>query len=397
MAIHARSIQLLCKLSYTQREVLVAATTPRIAIVLPRLEFDGVTKVHFALADYFLSVGLAVDFVTRTRQPAAGLTLPPGARLVLVGEKGRTHFFTDLLAYLWHTRPTHIISTNDDVSLMVMAARALTRQRYFVLIGVHTSIINSHAIHSPSRRVVNWVTESFVRHGYRHVGAVVAVSRGLISELATSFGCDPNDVHLIHNPVIGADFRARRDAPLAIEWPARGKRPVVGFFGRLEPQKNVELLVRAFAALGVDYEADLLIMGSGSKRDMLGELVDRLGIGQRTHFEPFIDNPFPLMRQCRVAVLSSRYEGYPNVLVEAMACGCQVIATDCPHGPNEILQGGKLGQLVPVDDVAALTRALHRTLSGDVEIDPALLVAAGMAHSVEHSAKAYLRVMGITP
>lgn len=374
----------------------MAATTPRIAIVLPRLDFDGVTKVHLALVGYFQSIGLAVDIVTRTRQLAIGLTLPSGVGLVLVGEKGRMRFFPDLLRYLWRAQPTHVMSTNDDVSLMLMIARVLTRRRYFVLAGVHTSIINSHAIHSPNRHVVNWMTEFFVRYGYRYVDAIVAVSRGLISELATVFRCDPNDVHLIHNPVIGADFQARRDAPLAIDWPTRDNRPVVGFFGRLEPQKNVELLVRAFAALGANYEAYLLIVGSGSERHMLGELASRLGIGQRIYFEPFIDNPFPIMRRCRVTVLPSRYEGYPNVLVEAMACGCQVIATDCPHGPKEILQGGKLGQLVPVDDVAALTHALRRALSGDAEVDPALLVEAGMAHSVEHSAKAYLSIMGIT-
>ncbi len=374
----------------------MVAATPRIAIVLPRLELDGVTKVHMALAGYFRSVGLAVDIVTRTRQPAVGLNLPQGVGLVLVGEKGRMRFFPDLLAYLWGTRPTHVMSTNDDVSLMLMVARVLTRQRYFVLVGVHTSILGSHAIHSPNRRITNRVTESFVRHGYRHVDAVVAVSQGLISELTTAFRRNPSDVHLIHNPVIGTDFPVRRDAPLAIKWPTGNNRPVVGFFGRLEAQKNVELLVRAFAALGAGYQADLLVVGDGRKHDALSALANDLGIRKRTHFEPFIDNPFPLMRRCRVVVLPSRYEGYGNVLVEAMACGCQVIATDCPHGPSEILQGGKLGQLVPVDDVAALTRALHRTLSRDVEIDPALLVAAGMAHSVEHSAKAYLHVMGIT-
>lgn len=138
--------------------------------------------------------------------------------------------------------------------------------------------------------------------------------------------------------------------------------PIILGVGRLVPQKDFSTLIKAFARVHQHQPAHLVIMGEGRQRAELTLLTQSLGVAKGVWMPGFTDNPYAFMRMASVLVLSSIYEGLPNVLIEALACGCPIVSTDCPSGPSEILKNGLYGPLIPMGDVIALEKALILTL-----------------------------------
>ncbi|AGA31717.1 glycosyl transferase, group 1 [Thioalkalivibrio nitratireducens DSM 14787] len=138
----------------------------------------------------------------------------------------------------------------------------------------------------------------------------------------------------------------------------------------------------------------MLIVGDGPERPSIEAQVREMGLADVVRLAGTVQNPLPLMAGSGVLVLPSRFEGLGNVLIEAMACGTQVVSTDCPHGPAEILDGGRYGQLVPVSDPAALAAAIERSLNGEFRVEPDVLRARAAEFSVERATRRYLELAG---
>jgi glycosyltransferase involved in cell wall biosynthesis len=149
--------------------------------------------------------------------------------------------------------------------------------------------------------------------------------------------------------------------------------------GKLKARKGHDVLLRAFARLRAGRDARLLILGEGPERGELAALAASLGIAADVDLHGFVPNPMAYMARASVFALPSRREGLPNVLIEALACGAPIVATRCPSGPDEILQGGRYGALVPVDDAAAFARALEATLDAPPRRDVQRQGAAGFS------------------
>ena len=223
---------------------------------------------------------------------------------------------------------------------------------------------------------------------YRAADRVVAVSGGVADDL-THFGRLPGGkVRVIHNPVFDPDIaRLARAAPRH-DWFEPGGPPIVLAAGRLHRQKGFDTLLRAFAIARAEVDCRLVILGEGGERALLMRQADQSGLGYDIDMPGFCENPFALMARAGAFVLSSRWEGFPNALVEAMACGAPVIAADCPSGPREILRGGEIAALVPVDDAEALGRALIATLSSRPDTTASRARAEGF--SIAAAATQYL-------
>jgi glycosyltransferase involved in cell wall biosynthesis len=202
-------------------------------------------------------------------------------------------------------------------------------------------------------------------------------------------------MRVIYNPVIDAALYAKADAPVEHPWFQPNQPPVVLAAGRLVALKGYDTLLRAFARVRQETFARLVILGEGPERPNLERLAAELGVAADVDMPGFDPNPFRYMKRAGVFVLSSRCEGLPNVLIQALACGCPVVSTDCPSGPSEILDGGRYGALVPVDDVEAMAGAIVRALLGQVAPAPSAWLEQ---FRVEVVAEQYLRVMlGQTP
>jgi glycosyltransferase involved in cell wall biosynthesis len=182
----------------------------------------------------------------------------------------------------------------------------------------------------------------------------VAISDGVGTALARRFGIDPTRVFTIHNAVDVSAVRARAQEP-AGNLPAH---PFIAAAGRLVPQKGFDLLIRAFAARLASRPISLVIAGEGPERSALEALALSLNLQGRVQLPGFLANPWSYFARAAAFVCSSRWEGFGNVIIEAMACGVPVVSTDCDYGPREIIRHNESGLLVPVENVDALAEAI---------------------------------------
>jgi glycosyltransferase involved in cell wall biosynthesis len=178
-------------------------------------------------------------------------------------------------------------------------------------------------------------------------------------------------------------------------WLQGGEPPVLLSVGRLNAQKDYPTLFRAVAELRQTRDLHLIVLGEGPERAALEQLADDIGISDILAMPGFVDNPFAYMRQARLFVLSSRWEGFGLVIVEALACGCPVLSTDCPSGPGEILEGGRYGRLTPVGDASQMARAIEASLNAPE--DPEVLMARARDFELNRIARTYLETLGLGP
>jgi glycosyltransferase involved in cell wall biosynthesis len=202
--------------------------------------------------------------------------------------------------------------------------------------------------------------------------AIVAVSNGVADDLSRVSGISRQSIRVIYNPVVSSTLIAKSTEPACHPWLSNDRIPVVVGMGRLTRQKSFETLIHAFATVRSQIPSRLIILGEGEERPFLERLMMNLGIAEDVDLPGFISNPYPFLSKASLFVLSSRWEGLPWVLIEALACGSKVVSTDCPSGPREILDNGAFGQLCPVENVSAMATAMIRALTGEfVAANPA--------------------------
>ena len=264
-----------------------------------------------------------------------------------------------LAALVRRARPHVAVSFLKGLSLAAWPAMGLLgaeRPRWLAREGNNALAVIDDELASPlGRRGV----KSLLGRCYRAADGVLANSSDMAEGLRRDFRLTPSRVHVAPNPIDLARIEAGARAPLDLD----GRRPFIVTAGRLEPQKGQDLLLRAFAASRACDELDLVILGEGSRAAALRELAAALGVAERVRFLGFTANPWAWFARSRLFVLPSLWEGFPNALLEAMACGAPVVASACDYGPREAIEDGRSGLLVSPGDLDALTAALQTLLS----------------------------------
>jgi glycosyltransferase involved in cell wall biosynthesis len=196
---------------------------------------------------------------------------------------------------------------------------------------------------------------------------IIAVSNGVAESLTEASGIAPAKIDVIYNPVITPELAEKRCAPLQHPWFAGETRvPVLLAVGRLMAQKQFGDLIEAFARVRADRQAKLIILGEGEERPRLEQKIQSLNLTEDVSLTGFVDNPYAYMANADLFVLSSIFEGLPTVMVEALYCDLPIVATDCPSGPHEILDGGRYGRLTPVGNPTKLAENILAALDGDI-------------------------------
>ena len=359
----------------------------RIALLLPTLAGGGAESVMLTLADGFLQRGYAVDLVVVAAKGSFSGSVPPGVRLVELGSGRVVYSVFRLVRYLRRERPVAILSTLNTANAVAVLARWLSRQSTRVVI--RQALHLSRELENASRPSA-FLERVLVRWLYPRADAIVAVSKGVAQDLLNRRYLRRTSVEVVPNPIVTRQLRQLANEPVGDDWFACGAAPVVLGVGRLDRQKRFDVLIRAFAQVRKRIDARLLILGEGDERAALQTLVGELGLSGVARLPGFVGNPFSVMARSSVFVLSSAYEGLPGVLIQALACGTAVVATDCDSGPREILQGGRFGRLVPVDDVAAMADAIWATLA-----DPnrSRATEAFLPYTESASVHAYVRLL----
>jgi glycosyltransferase involved in cell wall biosynthesis len=309
--------------------------------------------------------------------------LPRQARVVDLRAGRLIGSLVPLIRYLRRERPRVLISSMSHANLVALWAAKLARRATPVMVTVHNTMSESTGSNGGLER-------RLLRTFYPWATWIVAVSRGAADDLARTTGVPRSRVEVVYNPVITPAVLALARRPPDHPWYAPGGPPVILGVGRLTRQKDFFTLVRAFAELRRRRCARLIILGEGEDRPALEALVAELGLHDDVSLPGFRDDAPAYMAGSALFVLSSAWEGLPTVLIEALAAGTPVVSTDCPSGPREILQEGRLGALVPIADAPALASAMERALDHtDPPLPPEALTPFTLDAAVDH----YLRLI----
>ena len=331
---------------------------PTLSLYLPNLDGGGAERMMVNLAAGFARRGFATDLVLADAKGPYLEQVVPDVRVVDLASSGVTASLPKLVGYLRRNRPAALLATLNHASVVALVARKLAG------VPTRTVIRESNMLFpKPAKSLKGLSLRTSVRLFYPWADLHVAVSQGVADDLARFMKTDRENIRTIYNPVVTAElFERAREKP-AHPWFEAGEPPVILGVGRLAPQKDFPTLIRAFAAVLQQRPARLLILGEGAQRSELETLAHALGVAENVLLPGFADNPFSYMARADTFVLSSKFEGLPGALIQAMACGCKVVSTDCPSGPYEILAGGRLAQLVPVGDSGALAAAILKSLA----------------------------------
>ncbi|MDB6002070.1 MAG: glycosyltransferase [Rhizobacter sp.] len=358
-------------------------------VYVPQLSMGGAELSMVSLAGGFAALGVCVTLVVHDERQHK-IDVPAGVAVESLGTQRSLGAIWRLRRLLRARRPSALLTAFPHTNLVAVLARFLARVDCKLVVSEHAPL---------SRQVDHmggWryrLLPRLTRWAYPRADAVVAVSQGVRDDLKTWMPDLAPQV--IYNPVLPSDWALRAAEPVPHAWLADGSLDVVLSVSRLSAEKDLPTLVHAFAMAAASRPtARLLIAGEGPARDAIERFIDQLGLQGVVELVGMVRNPLAWMARARVFALASQFEGFGNVLVEALAAGARVVSTDCPVGPREILQDGRFGRLVPVGDVQAMAAALGASLDAADAPDPARADAqeAARQFTQERACTAYLRL-----
>lgn len=361
---------------------------PTIACFVRALGGGGAQRAMVRLASGLAELGHPVTLLTLDPEGQFRRELSPAVTLAPLPARRLLTALPALVHHLARQRPAVLFTTEPACNIALIAARALARSRSRLVIreSLFPSLAARHSPHRATR-----LAYRLARLAYPHADAIVALTPAMASDLANVASLDPARIsHIPLNPVVTpallAAGRRAPDHPWFTE-----PLPIILGVGRLDAQKDFATLLAAFALVRARRPCRLLLYGDGPLRHALEQQRARSRFADDIALPGFHPAPFAAMARCAAFVLSSRYEGLPNALIEALACGAPVIACDCPSGPREVLGDGRYGRLVPVGDAPAMAAAIRLTL--DHPIDRDMSRARGREFTIAASAALYAQVL----
>ena len=341
-------------------ERMMSASPTRLALFVPSMRGGGAERVTLTLAQEIVKRGYAVDLLLAQAEGPHLAEVPKAVRLIDLNATRMMGSLPTLIRYLRRERPQAMLSMMVHTNIVALWARWLARVSTRLVVSERVTV-SWRLQHATIKR--NWLWPRLIKRFYPWADSIVAPSKGVADELVQLTGIAREHVQVIYNPVVRPELQKRIQAPLDHPWFEAGQPPVVLAVGRLTPQKDFPTLIRAFAKVRQTRPARLLILGEGEERSALEALIQKVNLTDEVQLPGFAENPYAYMSRASLFVLSSRWEGLPGVLIEALYSGTRLIATDCPSGPQEILKGGEYGQLVPIGDVAVLAEAMEMALA----------------------------------
>ena len=368
---------------------------PFISLFIPNLDGGGAERVMLHLAEGFAKRGFDVDLVVAQAEGAYLSKIPDTIRLVNLDAKSPVILFKTLALkqYLKQEQPAFLISTLDIFSSATWAKR-LAGVNTQVVMCVQTNLSQQFQDrHAMLMQKIKWAV---VQRFYPWADAIVTASEGVARDIEQHAKISMQQMTVIHNPVVTSDFSEKAQEAVAHPWFSDDQPPVLLGVGRIVKQKSFATLIQAFARVRQCCPARLMILGDvdprepGVKPELEG-LIKKFGLQDDVLFLGFVENPYAYMARANVFVLSSIYEGFGNVVAEAIAAGTPVVSTDCESGPAEILNKGQYGELVPVGDHEAMANAIVATLNQPM--DTQVLKVRSQAFTIDCIVHQYLDVL----
>lgn len=331
---------------------------------------------------------IELDLVTHSSGLPDAERVVPSVHRTVIGA-GHVPRGTDLARYLRRYNPDIVLcdANREKNNRRVLFAQAAAKSRARIVFRLGVSLPAMVA----QRNAFNaFLYKLSIRHSFRRADMVIVNSVGVQEDLLRTVHVSPENVRLIRNSTVSPMIEAMASEPVADSWLNQSAEPTIVAAGRLRKVKDFETLIRAFHLVNDARPCRLLILGDGPERVPLEKLVNSLRLEYAVRFAGQIANPYPFFKRAQLLVLSSRSEGSPNVLIEALALGVPVVSTDCRNGPREILQDGRYGPLVAVGDHRALAHAIIETLAQPAA--PEILKQAVGEYRASVAAASYMQV-----
>lgn len=366
----------------------------------PNIWFGGGQIALLRVAGWLSGKGLPTEIIVSRIEGKLPFQPPKGVRVVnlnvpalkaagkVIGTSVAISAVFGLARYFRQNPRQLVIAPGWADGGLALWAKKLAKSGAKVAIWEQTHV---SAMKSQGGNLYRQLAPQIVKLSYRHADVVAACSSAVADDIAKLSKLPRERVHVIYNPT-DPDIEAKAQEPVDHLWFNESKIPVILSVARLSPEKDLQTLVRAFSIVRKERPARLAILGEGSERTKLERLVKELGLENDVWMPGFVDNPFKFMKRAAVFVLSSKFEGAPLVLAEALSVGIPVVSTDCPSGPREILEGGKWGKLVPVGDHEKLAEAILKTIESPPERES--LKKRGRNFSIDEIGGKWLKVLG---
>ena len=356
-----------------------------IAIHLWSLRGGGAERVALYIAQSFLASGIAVDIILWKVQGSFLKDIPSGARLIDLGSGGQVKRLLTFSKWLSSEKPDAILCCQSLANITGIFANLLSGRKARIVLREPNILERFGLMRSRVLRLFPVIARLF----YYFSDHIIAVSESIAEELQNILRVPSNKITVIYNPL-----PIHKIQLLATKEPKHGwfkdDVPIILGAGRLVAQKDFATLLRAFAQVRKDKLVRLVIFGEGEQKQSLQDLAAELKISDDVAFPGFTDNIFSYLAMASVFVLPSKLEGCPNILLEALACGCPVVATDCRSGPREIL-AGQHGLLVEVGAVNEMARAILKQLNANTVLLPKSFNASD--YDVKKVADQYLSLL----
>ncbi|MBW4523808.1 MAG: glycosyltransferase [Phormidium tanganyikae FI6-MK23] len=340
----------------------------RISILLSGYKTGGDTRVVLNLIQGFTARGIAIDLVLASANKLSLDQLPDTVRVIDLHTPQTTRLSSaarllpGLIRYLRQEKPKVLISNLIFTNAIVILAKLFAFSSTKLVLVEHVALSKNHTRpDEPKSKLI----PALMRLLYPRANAIVSVSRQMADQLRANYNLQDN-LYAIHNAVVDNALHQKATEAIEHPWLTTDSVPVFLGAGRFSAQKDFFTLVQAFSILRQHTPARLIILGEGKLRSQIEVQIQALGLQDDVDLPGFDPNPYRYMSRVTAFVLSSRWEALPTVLIEAMACGCQLIGTRCPYGVEEILANGEFGQLAPIEDPIALSQAMKTAIDSPV-------------------------------
>ena len=364
----------------------------RVAVLIPRLgipgqQIGGAERTAIRLANGMAASGVPTDLVVFRSGGMLQDEISQAVRFVDLKAYNWPKTFLTLKKYMLQAHPLAILAQDNRAGMLAVFVRELTNISTQIILTVHATLSQRWRESSALRRSLS---KQLVRPFHLRADAVVAVSREAAEDLVSLMRLPRDHVKVVYNPVVSDELFTKAKEEPQLPWFGPKDPPVILGVGRLCEAKDFATLLRAFALVRQKLETRLVILGEGEMRHELEKLARELSIEHDVMMPGVVKNPFPYISRAAVFVLSSRHEGLPTVLIEALALGTPIVSTNCPSGPAEILENGRWGRLVPPGDPQAMAEAIVETLGEPRRPVPH---EAWARFTIEESVKRYLQLI----
>jgi glycosyltransferase involved in cell wall biosynthesis len=341
----------------------------KIAVITPVFALAGVPLAQVRLARSLAARGHNVDLMIGRVLDGYSFTPPENLNTKILNQPYVRSLLWPLVQYLWREKPDVVFSAEDHLNTIVLAAAVLSGSRAKISCSSRVTPFDTYSNRKFSKR---WILKQSARALMGRANALTCVSQDMVKQYQTVFKEAP---HICVYNIVSDDASAlRMQEAVDHPWFLSKDIPVVIAAGRLAHWKGFADLIDAMALVCALRPVRLLILGDGSLRTDLQQRIAGHGLEHAVQLQGYVENPLKFFAQADIFALSSHVEGLPNVLVEAMMCGCTPVATDCPTGPREVLEDGRYGYLVKPRDPRSIADGIIKAL--DCRIPKEHLAAA---------------------